>query len=81
MLRLSTRTRLSPEEVSKQAVGFFGPGGYGLEVVDETTGYVCLEGAGGVVEVIASPEGRGASVELISKEWDHQAQEFLRKIS
>jgi hypothetical protein len=81
LIRMSAKTKLSPEEVVKRAVSFFGPGGYGLEVVDETTGYVCLEGGGGVVEVIASAEGKGASVELVSREWDYQVKEFLGDIS
>lgn len=81
MLRMSAKTKLSPEEVVKRARSFFGPGGYGLAVADESTGYVCFEGGGGVVEVIASAEAKGASVELISREWDYQAKEFLSSIS
>jgi len=32
MLRMAAKTKLSPEEIVKRAVAFFGPGGYGLEV-------------------------------------------------
>ena len=81
MLKMSAKTKLSPEEVIKRAVAFFGPGGQGLAVKDESAGYVCFEGGGGVVEVIASAEGKGASVELVSREWDYQIKEFLGKIS
>jgi hypothetical protein len=81
MLRMSVKTKLKPDEVVRRAVNFFGPGGHGLEVANESAGYVCLEGGGGVVEVIASGEAKGASVELVSREWDYQAREFLGNIS
>jgi hypothetical protein len=81
MLRMTVKTKLKPEEVVRRAVNFFGPGGHGLEVANESAGYVCLEGGGGVVEVIASGEAKGASVELVSREWDYQVKEFLDNIS
>lgn len=81
MIRMAVNSKLKPDELIKRALDYFGPGGYGLEIVDETTGYVRLEGGGGVVEVIASAEGKGASVELVSREWDYQAKEFLGSIS
>jgi hypothetical protein len=80
MIRIGTKTKLDPEEVVRRAVSFFGPGGYGLEVTNESTGYVCFEGGGGSVEVITSGEAKGASVELVSREWDYQTREFLSKI-
>jgi hypothetical protein len=81
MLKMSAKTKLEPSEVVRRAVAFFGPGGYGLEVKDGAAGYVCFEGGGGGVEVIASAEGKRASVELVSREWDYQVKEFLGKIS
>jgi hypothetical protein len=80
MIRMAAKSKLKPDELIKRAVKFFGPGGYGLEVTDKSTSYVCLEGGGGGVEVIASAEGKGASVELVSREWDYQAKEFLSKL-
>jgi hypothetical protein len=81
MIRMTVKTKLKPEEVVRRAVSFFGPGGHGLEVTNESAGYVCLEGGGGVVEVIASGGAKGASVELVSREWDYQTKEFLGNIS
>jgi hypothetical protein len=81
MIRMSVKTKLKPEEVVRRAVNFFGPGGQGLEVTNKSAGYVCLEGGGGGVEVITSGEAKGASVELVSREWDYQAKEFLDNIS
>jgi hypothetical protein len=79
-MRIAAKTKLKPEEVLRRAVNFFGPGGKGLEVTSESPGYVCFEGGGGGVEVIISPEGKGASVELVSREWDYQVKEFLGNI-
>jgi hypothetical protein len=81
MLRMTAGTKLKPVEVVRRAVNFFGPGGYGLEVKDESAGYVCFEGGGGGVEVIVSAKAKGASVELLSREWDYQVKEFLGNIS
>jgi hypothetical protein len=77
---MSAKTKLKPEEVIRRAVNFFGPGGQGLEVKDESPGYVCFEGGGGGIEVITSAEDKGASVEVVSREWDYQAKEFLGNI-
>ncbi len=76
-MRMSAKTKLKPEEVVRRAINFFGPGGQGLEVKNESAGYVYFEGGGGSVEVIASAEVKGASVELVSREWDYQLKEFL----
>lgn len=80
MLKIGTKTKLSPEEATKRAKEFFGPDGYGLKVVEETPTSACFEGGGGGVEVIACAEGKGTSVELVSREWDYQVKEFIRKI-
>lgn len=81
MLRIAAKTKLSPEEVIKRALAFFGAGGYGLTVKEQTGDYVCLEGGGGLVEVTASAKRKGAEVEVVSQEWDYQAKEFIGSIS
>ena len=81
MIRMTAKTKMSPEETIKRAVAFFGAGGYGLEVKEQSAGYVYFEGGGGGVEVKAVAEGKGASVELVSREWDYQVKEFLGTIS
>ena len=80
MLRLSTDSKLSPEEVIKRAVKFFGPEGYGLEVREETADGAAFEGGGGGVGVSTSIEGKKTTVELTSREWDYQVKEFIEKI-
>ena len=61
MLRISTITKMSPQEAIKKAVDFFGVGGHGLEVKEETSSYAYFEGGGGGVEVIACAEEKGTS--------------------
>ncbi len=80
MLRIATTTKLSPEEAIKRAVEFFGSG-YGLEVKEQAPNCAYFEGGGGGVNVTACTEEKGTSVELESREWDYQAEEFIRKIS
>ncbi len=80
MLKIVTKTKLSPEEAIKRAVEFFGPGGYGLEVKNQTPDCVSFEGGGGGVEVTACTEEKRTSVELFSREWDYQIKEFIAKI-
>ena len=80
MLKIGTKTKLTPEEATKRAKEFFGPGGYGLEIIEETPTAACFEGGGGRVEVFACDEEKGASVDLVSQEWDYQAKEFIKKI-
>ncbi len=81
MLKIATKTKLSPEEAIKRAVEFFGPGGQGLKVKRQEPTCASFEGGGGGVAVTACAEGKGASVELESREWDYQVREFIRKIS
>ena len=66
MLKIATKTKLSPEEAIKQAVQFFGPGGYGLEVKAQSDYCTYLEGGG--VEVTTCAEEKGTSVELVSRD-------------
>ncbi len=80
MLTIVTKTRLSPEEAIKRAVEFFGPGGYGLEIKEQSTDCAYFEGSGGGVDVTVCAEEKGTSVELESREWDFQVREFIGKL-
>lgn len=80
MLRMATKTKLSPKEAIKRAVIFFGPDGHGLKVKEQSATGAYFEGGGGIVEVTACAEKKGSSVELVSREWDYQIREFISKI-
>jgi hypothetical protein len=80
MLKLSTKSKLKPEEIIKRAVKYFGPGGYGLKVEEQEACCAYFEGGGGGVRVSVTEEKRGSSVDLESREWDYQVEEFLQKV-
>ena len=80
MLRITTRTKLEPEEAIKRAVEFFGPGGYGLEIKEQTPVCAYFEGGGGGVDVTVCTDEEGTSLELESREWDYQVREFIGNI-
>ncbi len=80
MLKIATKTKLSPEEAIKQAIEFFGPDGYELEVKDRAPSCAYFGGGGGGVQVTARVEGKQTSVEFESREWDYQVKKFIGKI-
>jgi hypothetical protein len=80
MLKLSTKSKLSPADVIKRAVKYFGPEGYGLKVEEQEKCCVYFEGGGGGVRVSASEQKKGSTVDLESVEWDYQVKEFLQKV-
>ena len=80
MLKLNVKTKRKPEEVVKEALKFFGPGGYGLKVTEQSDACVSLEGGGGGITVVACTDDKGTSVDLETREWDYQLKEFATKI-
>ena len=80
MLNIETTTRLSPEEAIKSAVEFFGPEGYGMEVASRDKCCAEFQGGGGGVTVTVISRDKGATVSLISREWDYQVRDFIDKI-
>ncbi|MBI2857078.1 MAG: hypothetical protein HYX95_02045 [Chloroflexi bacterium] len=81
MLRLSVRTKLEPEEVTRRALAYFGPGGRGLEVKNQSATCASFEGGGGTVEVVACADDKGTSAEIVSQEWESAAKEFARALA
>ena len=79
MLKLSTKTKLSPEEAIKKAVEFFGHGGYELEVKEQNPGCANFADSGGVNVDVCAEEGE-TSVDVESRGWDNQVKEFMRKL-
>jgi hypothetical protein len=78
MLRIEGHTKLAPTEVVERAAQFFGS--YGLTIRGRTDHEVLLEGAGGGVDVFVTDQEKGADVEVVSREWDTQAREFLHSV-
>lgn len=82
MISLGKQSKLAPEQVIDKAVDFFGPGGWGLTVIERAPCCVRLEATGGFVFVQASggEKGKGAEVSIESREWENAAKQFLGKI-
>ena len=81
MALYSATTKLKPQDALEKAITYFGPGGLGLEVCEQSPCSVDFTGGGGHVTVIASSEGQGTTVELETREWDYQVKEFMRSIA
>ena len=80
MLRIATKTKLTPEEVIKKALKFFGPEGYKLKITNQTDTSAAFEGSGGTVELSACNDEGKTTVDFLSREWDFQVKEFIRII-
>jgi hypothetical protein len=82
MARYGVETKLDLEETIKSAMAYFGEGGLGLEMTEQTPCCVTFEGGGGHVTVTASTgEGKKTTAELETREWDYHVKRFMREIS
>lgn len=80
MLNLEVKTRLSQEETSQQLKKFFGKGGLGLEVTEETPQCLTFEGGGGYVTASLCPEEGKTRIALVTQEWDYQVKKFASSL-
>jgi len=80
MLRIATKTKLTPSDVINNAIQFFGPEGFKLKITNKTETSASFDGGEGSIE-ISTCEGDGkTTVDFISREWDYQVKEFIRAI-
>jgi hypothetical protein len=80
MYRITVATKLSPEEVIKEAVKFFGPDGIGLRVNDQDSTGARFEANLGFVAVDASTTEKGSSVDLVTEELEYEVKKFIALI-
>jgi hypothetical protein len=80
MMKLSIKSKHSPEEVIKRAVKYFGPEGFGLKVKESDDCCATFEGGGGEVRVTVTEQKKGSTVDIESREWDFQSRAFLEKV-
>lgn len=78
MARYSFETKQSPEQAIQKAISYFGEGGLGLEITEQNACCVSFEGGGGHVIVTASAGDKKTTIELETREWDHQVKQFMR---
>ncbi|MFL7795251.1 MAG: hypothetical protein AB8I69_24130 [Anaerolineae bacterium] len=76
----SVETKKSPEEAIKAAKAYFGEEGLGLQAKEEGPCCTYFEGGGGFVRVTASKSGGRTTVDLETREWDHQVKQFMQKL-
>lgn len=81
MIKVTAKTKMSPEEAVKKAIEFFGPQGLGMKVKDQQATCASFEGEAGSVSVVACTEGKRTSVDLESREWENQVKEFVSVIA
>jgi hypothetical protein len=76
MINLEVKTKLKQEEVIDRLKKFFGKGGLGLEMTEETPQCLTFEGGGGHVTATLCPEEGKIRINLVSQEWDFQVKNF-----
>jgi hypothetical protein len=77
MTNLEVRTKLGQEEVVERLKKYFGKGGLGLEICQETPQCLSFEGGGGYVTTTIRPEEGKTVINLVTQEWDYQVKEFV----
>ena len=80
MRNLEAHTRLPPNEVLRRGLERFGPQGLGLQVKQRQLTKIEFEGGGGSVSISVLLELEGSTVDIISREWDRQAEDFLASL-
>jgi hypothetical protein len=76
MTNLEVKTKLKQEEILNRLKRFFGKGGLGLEIAEETPQCLTFEGGGGyVTATLCSEEGK-TRINLVTQEWDFQVKQF-----
>jgi hypothetical protein len=77
MLRITAKTKLTPEKVIQKAIAFFGPKGYGLKIVEQTENSLKFEGGGGVVDLSIDSVPGKTEVDFFANQWEFQLKEFI----
>jgi len=80
MLKLEKRTKKPPPEVIRKLKHFFGKGGLGLDLKEETPTCLTFEGGGGHVSATLCEEGAETRIDLETREWDYQVKEFASRL-
>ena len=77
MIKISKKTKKTPEVIVDRAVKYFGKGGLGLDEVEKTKCCLSFSGVGGFVVVSIEDQSKHRIVDIESKEWDYHAKNFL----
>jgi hypothetical protein len=77
MVNIEAKTKLGAEEAVNRMKAYFGKGGLGLELTEESSQCLNFEGGGGYITATACSEGKTTRISLVSQEWDYHAKKFL----
>jgi len=80
MARYGVESKLRPAKFLEKALEFFGPGGVGLDVMEQGEGCARFEGGGGHIFINVCEQGKGSEVNLETREWDYQVKQFMGTI-
>lgn len=80
MLSMTKESVLKPEDVIRRAMDFFGSKGLGLTLREEESYSVYFEGGGGGVRVNAAESKKGSTIDVETREWESQVEDFLARI-
>jgi hypothetical protein len=78
-MRYEVYTFMTPEEVLEEAIEFFGVG-LDLELQSRGLGTLHFVGGGGHVSLVVKDEDP-VTVEIETREWDAQVEEFMARIA
>jgi len=79
MIKLEVKTKLSREEMAERLKRFFGKGGLGLEMTEETEQCLHFEGGGYVSATICTEHGK-MRLEFVTQEWDFHVRRFASEL-
>jgi len=76
MLNLEKKTKLSEKEAIDRVKRFFGKGGLGMDLKEESPNCLNFEGGGGYVTATICQEEGQSRIDLVTQEWEYQVKEF-----
>lgn len=80
MINLEVKTKVSVEEARNRLKSFFGEGGLGMEITEDNESCVNFEGTGGFVHTNLCIENGKTRIDLKSREWEIQVEQFAKEI-
>jgi hypothetical protein len=81
MLRMEAHSKLPAERVGEKLKSFFGDGGLGLELIEDSPGCLTFQGGGGYVTATLCTEGHKTRIDLVTQEWDYDVKKFVSELS
>ena len=77
MINIAAETKLSSEEIKQKLKDYFGAGGLKLEISEEVEDCLTFVGGGGYVSAKITNRDEKNKIDIIAKEWEYQAKEFI----